>query len=111
MSASSNITALTLKRKKICLKSDTKHISIAQDININTNKEKEMEEEETLLADTSSMLASTSPLYIAVACASGIILVLAFLALLCYVCYVKSQKERQTQTGKYDIFLIKPNND
>jgi hypothetical protein len=108
MSASSNVTALTLKRKKICLKSDINHISVAQDINI--NKEKEIEEEETLLADTSSTLALTSPLYIAVACASGIILVLAFLALLCYVCYVKSQKERQTQTGKYDIFLIKPIN-
>lgn len=99
MSASSNITALTLKRKKICLKSDTKQISFAQDINV--DKEKVVEEEETLLsADTSVAFASTSLLYIAVACASGLILVVAFLALLCYFCYVKSQKGRQTQTEK-----------
>jgi len=98
MSPNSNVTALTLKRKKICLKTHTQHISIPKDINI--DKDKQLEEEQTLLADTSTMFASTGPLYIAVACASGFILVLALLALLCYFCYVRSQKGRQTQTAK-----------
>ncbi|RWS23229.1 tyrosine-protein kinase RYK-like protein, partial [Leptotrombidium deliense] len=74
MSPSSNVTQLTLRRKKICLKG-----SPYQNVAV----------EESVLADPSAMVTSSNPLYIMIGFASGIILLVSFGAMFCYY---RSQK-------------------
>ncbi|XP_076311282.1 tyrosine-protein kinase RYK-like isoform X2 [Tachypleus tridentatus] len=64
-----NVTFLTLKRRKICLKDESHN--------------------ETMLMDPSAMVASTSSFYISVGCASGLILIMTATAT---ACYIRSQK-------------------
>lgn len=105
MSASSNVTALTLRRKKICLKEIATTASSVENgddgdgpiASTDSSSEEDEEGEETVLADPSAIIASSNPLYIAVGCASGFIFLLGILVT---VCYVRSHKGRNSDLGK-----------
>ncbi|RWS09469.1 tyrosine-protein kinase RYK-like protein [Dinothrombium tinctorium] len=74
MSPNSNVTQLTLKRKKICRQGQPQRKSL---------------EEESVLADASAMVASSNPFYIMIGFASCAILLVSLAALFCYY---RSQK-------------------
>ncbi|XP_076339966.1 tyrosine-protein kinase RYK-like isoform X2 [Tachypleus tridentatus] len=72
-----NVTSLTLRRKKICLK--------------DTNRNG------TMLIDPSAVVASTSSFYVAVGCASALIVVITSAAT---TCYIRAQKARRNEALK-----------
>ena len=88
-------TELILKRKKICKKSDVRRHPIPNDKSVDKTEDKRQKSEESVAA-SSPQFESTSPLYIALTCASAFVLLVALLALLCYFLYVRTQKDRQT---------------
>ncbi|XP_076343833.1 tyrosine-protein kinase RYK-like isoform X2 [Tachypleus tridentatus] len=73
-----NMTSLILKRKKICLKGT------------NWNA--------TMLIDPSAMIASASSFYVAVGCASALILIITSAAT---TCYIRAQKSCQNEIINY----------
>lgn len=93
-----NMTALTLKRKKICLKDTSTTVRDDEPATDESAEGDEVDEEEPpLAADPSAIVSSSNPLYIAVGCASGFIFLLSSLAMLCYV---RSHKARNSELGK-----------
>ncbi|KAI1285905.1 Tyrosine-protein kinase RYK [Halotydeus destructor] len=86
------VTALTLKRKKICFLETNTVASDVEDDDLATGGQgsdgiasSEEEEEDALLFNSSAMVSSWTPLYTALGCASGFIFLLGALVTLCFV--------------------------
>ncbi|XP_076347415.1 tyrosine-protein kinase RYK-like isoform X3 [Tachypleus tridentatus] len=75
---SPNVTFLTLKRRKVCLK--------------------DLSQNGTMLMGSSPVIASTSSFYISVGCATVLIVVMTAVAT---ACYIRSQNARRSHTANY----------